>query len=193
MATVRQEHMMRGQAFVAAAALAAALFVSAPAQAQQYGSYHDEHVANQEQCSTSRNNRTVGGALIGGVLGAVLGSNVSGSGHRGDGAAVGAVAGAVAGGAIGRSSADCREVAQGDYDPYYGQPNNYGSGDPYNRGGDPYYDNSGLAGGPNGASYGDSYGRECRQTEVMRRDSYGRSYPEVLVMCRDGNGDWRYQ
>lgn len=178
---------MRGQAFVAAAALAAALFVAAPAQAQNYGSYHDEHVANQEQCNASRNNRTVGGAVIGGILGAVLGSNVAGDGHRGDGAAVGAVAGAVAGGAIGRSSADCQDVPQGGYDPYYGQPNNYGSGDPY------YDDGSGLAGGPSGGSYRDSYGRECRESEVVRRDSYGRSYTEVLLMCRGSDGAWRYQ
>jgi hypothetical protein len=180
--------MMRGQVLIAAAALATALFAAAPASAQAYDSYHDEHVANQEQCRASRSNRTVGGAIIGGILGAVLGSNVAGDGHRGDGTAVGAVAGAVAGGAIGRSTAKCDEVPQGDYDPYYGQRSNYGSGDPYDG------DDSGLAGGPyDGRVYRDSYGRDCRETQVMRRDSYGREYPDVAVMCRGNDGAWRYQ
>lgn len=180
---------MRGQVLIAAAALATALFAAAPASAQSYGStYHDEHVAIQEQCRDSRTNRTIGGAVIGGILGAVLGSNIAGDGHRGDGTAVGAVAGAVAGGAIGRNTAKCDEVPQGDYDPYYGQPSNYGGGDPY-RG-----DDSGLEGGPyDGRIYRDSYGRDCRETQIMRRDSYGREYADVAVMCRGNDGAWRYQ
>ena len=58
---------MRGQAFVAAAAIALALagVGQQPAAAQQYSNYHDAHVANEQQCRASRNNRAVGGAVIG--------------------------------------------------------------------------------------------------------------------------------
>ena len=82
---------MRGQVFIAAAAMAAALTAIAPASAQQYGSYHDAHVANQQQCAQSQNNRTVGGAIIGGVIGALLGREVADRGVRGEGAALGAL------------------------------------------------------------------------------------------------------
>jgi hypothetical protein len=108
--------------FVAATAMAAALMAVQPAAAQQYRTYHDEHVANYEQCQQSRQNRTVGGAVIGGVLGAVLGNNAAGSrATRDEGRVLGAVVGAVAGGAIGRNTARCDSVPQGSYDPYYGQ------------------------------------------------------------------------
>ena len=48
-------------------------------------------------CST--NQKTVGGAVVGGVGGAVVGDAIGGTG----GAVVGGVGGAVAGGAIGRN------------------------------------------------------------------------------------------
>ena len=160
---------MRGQVFVAVAALATAFTAMVPAaSAQQYRSYHDAHVANEYQCQTSRNNRTAGGAVIGGILGAVLGSNVAANGHRGDGTALGAAVGAVAGGAIGRNTARCDQVPQGSYDPYTGRP----------------YQESGY--------YGDDrYGRECRMGEIITRDRRGREYREEAMLCRGSDGVWR--
>lgn len=175
---------MRGQVFAAFAAFAAMLTIAQPAAAQQYGSYHDEHVANQQQCQRARNNNTVAGAIIGGIAGAVLGSNAAARGHRGDGTALGAVVGATAGGAIGRSSTRCNDqVPQGSYDPYYGR------NDGYNR------DDSGLEGGPYRESgYGRDYGYgdgECRMGQVITRDPYGREYRENVMMCRGRDGAWR--
>jgi len=135
------------KAFVAATAMAAALMAVQPAAAQQYRTYHDAHVANHYQCQQSRNNRTAGGAVIGGILGAVLGHNAAGSrASRDEGTALGAVVGAVAGGAIGRSTARCDGVPQGQYDPYYGQAyRDYRDDGRYYRddgrySDDPYYD-----------------------------------------------------
>lgn len=184
---------MRGQAFIAAAALVAALGAIQPAAAQQYRSYHDEHVATQQQCGSSRNNRTAGGAVIGGVLGALLGREVADRGTRGEGAALGAVVGAVAGGAVGRSTARCGQVDGSAYDPYYGRPyadqGQYSQG-PYER---DYGDDSGLYGGPYQES---SYrgGREdCRPGEIATRDPYGRTRREEVMMCRGRDGEWRPQ
>lgn len=140
---------MRGQTFVAASVLAAALAAAQPAAAQQYPTYHDAHVANQQQCQQARNGRMIGGAIIGGIAGALLGRDVADRGVRGEGTLLGAAVGAAAGGAIGRSTARCEGVPQGDYDPYYGQAyNRYPAEDPYRDddlyGGpyeeDPYYD-----------------------------------------------------
>jgi hypothetical protein len=185
---------MRGQAFIAAAALVAALGAAQPAAAQSYGSYHDAHVATQQQCSTSRNNRTAGGAVIGGVVGALLGREVADRGVRGEGAALGAVVGAVAGGAIGRSTARCGQVDGSAYDPYYGRPyanQGYSQG-PYE---EPYYggDDSGLYGGPYRESSYRGGRDECRPGEVVTRDPYGRQRREEVMMCRDRNGEWRPQ
>lgn len=170
---------------LAAAAMATVLtaFVQ-PASAQQYGSYHNQHVANHQQCERSRQNRTTGGAVIGGVIGALLGREVADRGVRGEGAGLGAVVGAVAGGAIGRSTARCDQVPEGDYDPYYDQ-SRYPSEDPYGRGGD----DDDLYGGP----YGDDrYGsRDCRMGEQITRDPYGREYREEVLMCRGNDGVWR--
>jgi uncharacterized protein YcfJ len=137
---------MRGQAFIAASALAFAALAQ-PAAAQQYGSYQDEHVAQAQACQQSHTNRTIGGAAIGGTAGAVLGSQVSGRHHRTDGSILGAVVGAFLGGAIGNSTANaqpqCQDQAQGSYDPYYGNATPQ-SGD------NQPYDNSGLDGAPYG-------------------------------------------
>ncbi|MBL8536254.1 MAG: glycine zipper 2TM domain-containing protein [Hyphomonadaceae bacterium] len=180
---------MRGQALIAAATMAAALLGAAQPAAAQYGSYHERHVSNHYQCQQSRNNRTAGGAVIGGILGAVLGSNAAADGHRGDGTALGAVVGAAAGAAIGRSSAQCDRVVQGSYDPYTGQYRRYEDNDPY------YRDDSGLEGGPyreSGYGYGDDdYGRDCRMGQIITRDPYGREYHENVMMCRGGDGVWR--
>lgn len=142
---------MRGQVLIAASALAM-MALAQPAAAQQYGSYQDEHVAQAESCQQSHNNRTAGGAVIGGATGAVLGSQVSGRHHRSDGSILGAIVGAFVGGAIGNSTADaqpqCQGQVQGSYDPYYGnaEPQQYGDQ------GKPGYDDdySSLDGGPEG-------------------------------------------
>jgi hypothetical protein len=176
---------MRGQVLFAVSALAIMAFAQ-PAAAQQYRTYHDEHVATQ-QCQQSRQNRTVGGAVIGGILGAVLGHNVAESrGSRDEGRALGAVVGAVAGGALGRNSANCDTQVRGSYDQYYGQAQ------------DPYYagrsDND-YYGGPYQESgyYGrdDDYNRRnCQPSVVERRDRYGRRYQEEILMCRGPDGRW---
>jgi hypothetical protein len=169
--------------YVFAAAAMATVLTAFPAAAQQYGSYHNQHVANQQQCERSRQNRTAGGAVIGGVLGALLGREVADRGVRGEGAGLGAVVGAVAGGAIGRSTARCDQVPEGDYDPYYGQ-SRYPNEDPYSRGGD-----DDLYGGPyRDDRYG---GRDCRMGEQITRDPYGREYREEVLMCRGSDGVWR--
>lgn len=186
---------MRGQVFLAAGAMAAALMgLAQPAAAQQYRTYHDAHVANQHQCERSRQNRTVGGAVVGGIVGALLGREVADRGVRGEGALLGAVVGATAGGAIGRNTAQCADVRGGDYEPYYGESRRgYQDRDPYYE--DGYYeDDSDLYGGPYQESgyYGDGYyGQDCRTSQVISRDAYGREYRETVQMCRDRNGVWR--
>lgn len=185
---------MRGQAFVAAAALAAALMATAqPAAAQGYPTYHDEHVSTQQQCQRQRSQNTVAGAALGGLAGAALGSNVAARRHRSDGGILGAVVGAFAGAAIANSNTRCAQVPQGSYDPYYGQsyqqyPNGYGQ--------NPYYgsDDSGLEGGPYRESgyYGESDNYEdCQMGQVITRDPYGREYRENVEMCRGADGVWR--
>lgn len=177
---------MRRQ-FLAVAAMATALTAFAqPAAAQQYRSYHDAHVANQYQCQQSRNNRTVGGAVIGGVIGALLGREIADRGVRGEGAALGAVVGATAGGAIGRTTAQCAQrPPEGSYDPYYDQ-SRYPQDDPYYRG-----DDDDLYGGPYEESGYRGDGRDCRMGEQIIRDPYGREYREEVWMCRGRDGVWR--
>lgn len=178
---------MRGQAFVAAAAMAVALLgLAQPAAAQSYGSYHDEHVARQQECEASRERRTAGGAIIGGLAGAIIGRNAADRGVRGEGTILGAVVGAVAGGAIGRGTAECQDAPEGSYDPHTGRPY-----DQYGRG-DGYYGDDELAGGPYADGYyRDDYGRDCRMRDVMRRDRYGREYRDEAYMCRGRDGVWR--
>jgi len=66
-----------------------------------YSAYRDS------PCEKSRDNRTVGGALIGALAGAALGSNLASSGVRTEGAVLGGLVGAGLGGSIGKSSAKC--------------------------------------------------------------------------------------
>jgi hypothetical protein len=192
---------MRGQVFVAASALAAVMAFSSPAAAQ-YSSYHDEHVTRQQQCQQSRQNRSIGGAVLGGIAGALLGREVADRGVRGEGAALGAVVGAVAGAGVGRATAQCdTAVPQGSYDPTYGQRTPYAqSGGGYYppQQNDDYYrgDDSGLYGGPGGyreSSYRGRRGEECRMGEVITRDARGREYREQVPLCRGRDGQWRPQ
>jgi hypothetical protein len=190
------ERTMR-KVFFAATAMAAALMGAQPAAAQQYGSYHDEHVSNQYQCQQSRNNRTAGGAVIGAVLGAVVGHNAAGRrANRDEGTALGAVVGAVAGGAIGRNTARCDDVPQGAYDPYNGQAYGQYPDDGYYRDDDRYRDDRYRDGRYSDSRYGryeDGYGRgrECREEQVVRRDRRGRRYVQDVWLCRGRDGVWR--
>ncbi|HRO04884.1 MAG TPA: glycine zipper domain-containing protein [Terricaulis sp.] len=181
---------MRGQVFIAASALMGAMLIAQPAAAQQYRSYHDETVSRHEQCQRSQQNRQIGGAIIGGIAGALLGREVADRGVRGEGAAVGAVVGAITGAGVGRATAECDTRVQGNYDPYYGQPERrpYGGG-AYE---DDYYgDNSGLRGGPGYRQSG--YRQECRQSERVAYDRRGRAYREPVTVCRGRDGEWREQ
>jgi hypothetical protein len=181
---------MRGQALFAASAFAMMVFAQ-PASAQQYRTYHDEHVSTQ-QCQQSRSNRTAGGAVIGGILGAVLGHNVAGGhGSRDEGTALGAVVGAVAGGAIGRNSAQCSRQVQGSYDPYYGQSQypdqGYYGNEDYrdDRYRDDRYRDTQYRGDD------DYYRGECRPGEVITEDRWGREVREQVTLCRGSDGRWR--
>jgi len=176
---------MRRSLFAAAAMATALAAFAQPAAAQQYRSYHDEHVSTQQQCQTSRNNRTTGGAVLGGVIGALLGREVADRGVRGEGAGLGAVVGAVAGGAIGRSTANCGQV-QGSYDPYTGQATNYPSDRPYYGAQD-----DDLYGGPSNDGYYRNDNRDCQMGEQITRAPNGREYREEVLMCRGRDGVWR--
>jgi len=172
---------MRGQALFAASAFAL-MAIATPAAAQQYPTYHDEHVARQQQCQQSRQNRMIGGAIIGGIAGALLGREVADRGVRGEGAGLGAVVGAAAGAGIGRSTAQCdTRVPEGSYDPYYGQRQ-----DGYYRG------NDDLEGGRYSQSgyYGARNDRECRMGEVITQDSRGREQSQQALLCRGDDGRW---
>jgi len=163
---------MRGQALFAASVFAL-MAIATPASAQRYPTYHDEHVARQEQCQQSRQNRMIGGAIIGGIAGALLGREVADRGVRGEGAGLGAVVGAAAGAGIGRATAECdTRVPEGSYDPYYGQRQ-----DGYRDGG---YRESGY------------YGRDqdCRMGEIVTRDRRGRERVEEGLLCRGDDGRW---
>jgi hypothetical protein len=180
---------MRGHVLAAAAMAVALTAFAQPAAAQQYPTYHDAHVANQQQCQQSRNNRTIGGAIIGGIAGALLGREVADRGVRSEGALLGAVVGATAGGAIGRNTAQCGQVPQGGYDPYNGQSYQYNQHDPYAEDDDLYggpYEESGYYGR-------DDYGRDCHMGQMITRDPYGREYRENVMMCRGRDGQWRPQ
>jgi hypothetical protein len=180
---------MKGQALIAATALMVTMLVAQPAAAQQYRSYHDEHVSRYEQCQQSQQRRQIGGAIIGGIAGALLGREVADRGVRGEGAALGAVVGAAAGAGIGRATTECDTRVRGRYDPHYGTPERrpYGG---YDDGYDDYYgDDSGLYGGPGYRQ--SSYRQQCRVGEVVTRNRRGRQRIEEITVCRDRDGVWR--
>lgn len=192
---------MRGQV-LAVSALSAALLMAtmaAPASAQGYSSYHDEHVAQSQDCSVARHDNAVGGAILGALLGAAVGSHVAANHHRSDGALVGAGAGALMGGAIGNNSRSraCENGVQGQYDPYYGQPQQQGyyqqdprygrddrlAGGPYDRG----YDRSGY----DDRRYDRRRRDDCRWGQILTRDPDGYEVRENVWMCRGRDGAWR--
>jgi hypothetical protein len=199
-ATDKKERSMRGQALIAAV-FAVATFAAAPqASAQQYRSYHDEHVSRQQQCVQERRSGAISGAILGGLAGAILGSQAASRGHRTDGSVLGGVVGAAAGAAIGNSASNrnCQQQVQGAYDPYNGAPQSQYGQQPY------YDDGSGLAGGPYRESgYANdgwrssqnnsqnSNNQNCRWGEAITRDPDGYEIRESVYMCRGRDGQWR--
>lgn len=175
---------MRVQALLAATILSASMLIaptsaSAEGYGRAYPSYHDAHAA-QGQCEQQRRNRTATGAAIGGVAGAVLGSGVSSRGARTEGSILAGVLGAAVGAMIARGQ-PCAGVAQGDYDPYAGQPQSapYGR-DPYNNDRRTHDRDGSLYGGPSGGPVG---GRDCE----WRDDRRG----QAVYGCTDARGVWR--
>ncbi len=172
---------MRGQAMLAAGALATALLAAQPAAAEPYYGYVSaDQTRYEQQCRDSRTGRTIAGAAIGAIAGAVLGNNVAGRGNQGDGSVLGAVVGGAAGAAIGRSTARCAPPHQQGYQQPYQQPY--------------HNDGSGLYGGPayTPSSYGYG-GGDCRWGEVVTQDPDGYAYRENVYMCRGPDGQWRPQ
>lgn len=171
---------MRGQALLAAAAMAAAL-AAAPQASAQDGYYRGRDYEAQ-RCEQVRNSRTAAGAVLGGILGAVVGNNVAGNGARGEGAVLGGVVGAVAGGAIARNSGDCDRERHPDR---YGR---YGDDAPYHD--DRYGRDEDLLGGPTPAGYG---GRQaCRYEDVWVGHGRNRHIEQVWVCDDPRSGYGRY-
>lgn len=179
-------------AIAAVTAAVAAGSVAAPAMAQPYG-YDDRGYDRYERdydrydrdydrydrrdydrydrsgyhasCRESRNNRAVGGGIIGALAGAALGSNIADRDVRSEGAVLGAVVGGLVGSQIGKSTA-C------DADGYY-----YSYNQTY-----PYRVSSGYRG-----RYADYGRRGCRLAIAEGR--YGRG--EYVTVCPDRYGRYR--
>lgn len=88
-----------------------------------YSAYRDN------PCERSRDNRTVGGALIGALAGAAIGNNLADRDVRSEGTVLGAVVGGALGAGVGRSTAQCD--SSGYYFTYnqtypYREPGGYG-------------------------------------------------------------------
>lgn len=67
------------------------------------------YISNDPSCTSSKTNRSIGGALIGSLIGSALGSNIAGRGVRTEGAVLGALVGGGIGLGVGRASAKCDE------------------------------------------------------------------------------------
>jgi hypothetical protein len=173
---------------LAALVLTSTISVQPAAAEPARSSYHDQHVAQQQQCVRERQNNAVAGAVLGGILGAVLGSQVAADGHRGDGTFVGGVLGAAAGAAVGDGASSCGQPQRSAHEPE-------GRG-PSARAPAPYDDGAGLDGGPYGPPVAHSGRRaqhDCRWGESVTRDPDGRAYRENVYMCRGRDGVWRTQ
>ncbi|MGE3303361.1 MAG: hypothetical protein AB7M12_09630 [Hyphomonadaceae bacterium] len=201
---------MRGQALLAAGALAmmTALAAAPAAQAQSYappGAYAAPYQGPVESCLNRKKSNAILGGVLGAAAGAMLGNNIAGSGHRGDGSVLGGVLGAGAGAAIGGSGARCVDYASPPAPQAVVPPAPSAQGYGYG------YGDDGLAGGPDDRSYGYrdeggyraegppprayAYGgpRDCRWGEAVSRDRWGRPYRENVYMCRDRYGEWVIQ
>ena len=78
------------------------------------------------------NDKTVGGAVLGGLVGGVIGNRVAGRGNRVEGTVVGAAVGAVAGGVIGNAAdrRGARDYCEAYLDRYTSQQSGYGYAQP---------------------------------------------------------------
>lgn len=140
------------KAVLGAAVAAMTAATLAPASALAQPGYYNGDDQTYRECRQNRNDRAVGGAVIGGILGAVIGSNVADRGVRTEGAILGGAVGAAAGAGIGSSTAAC------DDDPYRTGYNGSGYNDGYyaNGYGRGYRGNGGYRarGGNRGGGYG---------------------------------------
>lgn len=176
---------MRGQALLAAGALATVLAVAQPAAAQGYYA-SPQYTQSEQQCRDARNQRQITGAVIGGIAGALLGRGVAADNTRSEGTALGAVAGAAAGAMIGRRTAQNACAEYNAYQQGAPQPRSQ----PYSQG-RRYNDNSGLYGGPyQQSSYRGGRGGQCDYRPVTTYDRRGRERVEEVYMCRGRDGRW---
>ncbi len=110
---------MRGQALLAAGALALTAFTAVPATsfAQSYQAPYaaNQGAANQgydPNCGQRKTKNAILGGLLGATIGAVVGSQMGSAGHRGDVGLVGGAVGAAAGAGIGASGTNCAAAAR---------------------------------------------------------------------------------
>lgn len=179
---------MRGQAFLFAAALMAAL-VAVPASADPYRPYGQGGYSQSDPwCAQQKQNRMLAGAAIGGIAGAVIGKNLAARKNNTEGALLGGATGAAAGALLGRATA-CNNVTQGQNVAGYGQP---GYDAYYNQGGyNSGHNSDGLYGAPsNQVGYGNQR-QDCRWGSNITRDPDGREMRESVYMCRGADGIWR--
>jgi hypothetical protein len=67
----------------------------------------DQRARAEDACREHKDDKAVGGALLGGIAGAVIGSNVARGGGREGGAIIGGVGGAAVGANIAKNSSHC--------------------------------------------------------------------------------------
>jgi hypothetical protein len=138
--------------------------------------YTDTRPYGDAACAQRRDDRTVGGGLIGALAGAAIGSNIAGRGVRTEGAVLGAVAGGVVGGSIGRSTAHCDTVGY-----YYRYDQTYA----YREG---QWDREASSGEHD---YGWYSSRGCRLAVAPAR--YGEDTDDRYVrVCPDDEGRYRF-
>ena len=126
-------------------------------------------------CERSRDNRSVGGGIIGALAGAALGSNLDDDGNRTEGTVLGAIVGGAIGANIGRSTAHCDARGY-----YYSYDQTY-----------PYREASYYRGGRSG-SYDYSYysRKRCRLAAAPAYYRGSTEYRYVRV-CPDSRGRYR--
>jgi len=126
-------------------------------------------------CERSRDNRTVGGALIGALAGGALGSNLDNDGNRSEGTVLGAIVGGAIGANVGRSTARCDASGY-----YYGYQQTY-----------PYREADSYRGGRSGRyDYGYYSNRRCRLAVAPAYYRGTTEYRYVRV-CPDSRGRYR--
>lgn len=144
---------------------------------RNYRGYESDYYRHYRSspCERSRDNRSVGGGIIGALAGAALGSNLDDDGNRTEGAVLGAIVGGAIGANIGRSTAHC------DARGYY-----YSYGQTY-----PYREATYYRGGRSGAyDYGYYSRKRCRLAPAPAYYRGSTDYRYVRV-CPDSRGRYR--